>query len=159
MKYGGSLAEGCEGDVRAGSSKVFCIPLMSSIIGSMQQKYLQLGAVARTHLTLKLTLGDQEKVQRNNVPWSLKEVEYVAEMIHLDPTVDRALMEANSSGIVVPYSTYSQHRWIASNGSGSMSMAFSSPFKSLKTLVAIFRKDEDKYESFANTKKLRDYKE
>jgi hypothetical protein len=54
-------------------------------------------------------------------------------------------MEANGGGIVVPYATYSQHRWIASNGSGSMSMALSSPYKSLKTLVAIFRKDEDNY--------------
>jgi hypothetical protein len=68
-------------------------------------------------------------------------------MIHLDPTVDRALVEANSGGIVLPYSTFSQHRWIAPNGSSSMSMAFSSPFKSLKTLIALFRKDASDYNS------------
>jgi hypothetical protein len=48
-------------------------------------------------------------------------------MIYLDPMVDRELLAVNIGGIVVPFSTYSQHRWIASNGSGSMSMAFSSP--------------------------------
>jgi hypothetical protein len=68
-------------------------------------------------------------------------------MIHLDPTVDRALNEANSGGIVIPYSTFSQHRWIAPNGSISMSMAFSSPYKSLKTLIALFRKDATDYNS------------
>jgi hypothetical protein len=143
MGYGGSVGEGFGEDVDGGSSRVFCIPLMSAVVGNMQQKYLPVGAMARTHLTLELTLGDQEKVQVNNFPWILKDVEYVAEMIQLDPTVDRALVEANGGGIVVPYATYSQHRWIASNGSGSMSMAFSSPYKCLKTLVAIFRKDED----------------
>jgi hypothetical protein len=37
-------------------------------------------------------------------------VEYVAEMIHLDPMVDRELLAVNSGGIVVPFSTYSKHR-------------------------------------------------
>jgi hypothetical protein len=115
----------------------------------MQQKYLHVGAMARTYLTLELTLGDLEKVQEQNFAWVLKNVEYLAKMIHLDPAVDRAIIEANGNRFVVPYSAYSQHRWIASNGSGSMSMAFSSPFSSLKTLIAIFRKDEDSY----NTKK------
>jgi hypothetical protein len=61
-------------------------------------------------LTLELTLGDQEKVQADHFQWILKHVEYVVEMILLDPTVDRALMEANGGGIVAPYATYSQHR-------------------------------------------------
>jgi hypothetical protein len=120
---------------------------MSSIVGSTQQKYLPVGNMARTHLTLDLTLGDQEKVQQNNFPWVLRNVEYVAEMIHLSPTVDRAIFDANGGRLVIPYTTYSQHRWIASNGSGTMSMAFSSPYKALKTLIAIFRKDEDNYNS------------
>jgi hypothetical protein len=85
------------------------------------------------------------KVQEKNFPWVVRNVEYVAEMIHLAPDVDRAIFEANGGRLIIPYTTYSQHRWIASNGSGSMSMAFSSPYKSLKTLVAIFRKDEDNY--------------
>jgi hypothetical protein len=72
--------------------------------------------------------------------------EYVAEMIHLDLAVDRTITEANSQGIVVPSRTYSQHRWIASSGSGSMSMSFSSSFRSFKTLFAISCKDEASYD-------------
>jgi hypothetical protein len=149
MSFAGSVAEGFGEDVEGGSSQVVCIPLMSSIVGSMQSKYLPVGNMARTHLTLELTLGDQEKVQHNNFQWVLKNVEYVAEMIHLAPDVDRAIFEANGGRLIIPYTTYSQHRWIASNGYGSMTMAFSSPYKALKTLIAIFRKDADNY----NTKK------
>jgi hypothetical protein len=54
---------------------------MSAVVGNMQQKYLPVGAMARTHLTLELTLGDQEKVHANNFQLILKNVEYVAEMI------------------------------------------------------------------------------
>jgi hypothetical protein len=118
---------------------------MSSIVGFMQQEYLPVGNMARTHLTLELTLGDGEKVQENNFPWVLRNVEYLPEMIHLDPAVDRAIFESNGGRLIIPYTTYSHHRLIAFNGSGSMSMAFSSPYKALKTLVAIFRKDEDNY--------------
>jgi hypothetical protein len=101
--------------------------------------------MARTHLTLELTLGDVDKVQEKNFPWIIKNVELVAEMIHLNPAVDRAIFDANGGRLIITYTTYSQHRWIASNGSGSMSMAFSCPYTSLKTLIAIFRKDEDNY--------------
>jgi hypothetical protein len=104
--------------------------------------------MVRTHLTVELTIEYQDKLYAaspNPKSWAIMDVEYVCEMIHLDPTVDRALMEANSGGIVVPFATYSQHRWIAPANSGSMSMAFSSPFKSLKTLIGIFRKDVSNY--------------
>jgi hypothetical protein len=147
VTYAGTIAEGFNQEVNGDASRVFCIPLMSAVIGSMQQKYLPAGAMARTHLTLELTLGDVEKIQDGNRPWAVKDVEYVAEMIHLDPMVDRELLAVKSGGIVVPFSTYSQHRWIASNGSGSMSMAFSSPYKSIKTLFAMFRKDESSYDA------------
>jgi hypothetical protein len=149
MNFTGSVAEGFGTELAGGSSQVFCIPLMSAVVGSMQQKYLPVGSMNRTHLTLELTLGDADKVQEKNFPWVIRNVEYVAEMIHLAPDVDRAIFEANAGRLIIPYTTYSQHRWIASNGSGSMSMAFSGPYKALKTLVAIFRKDEDNY----NTKK------
>jgi hypothetical protein len=95
-------------------------------------------------MTLELTLGDHENIHDVNRPWAVKDVKYVAEMIHLDPMVDREVLAVNIGGIV-PFSTCSQHRWIASNGSRSMSMAFSSPYKSLKTLIAVFRKDETRY--------------
>jgi hypothetical protein len=49
-------------EVNGDASRVFCIALMSAVIGSMQQKYLPVGAMARTHLTLELTLGDVEKI-------------------------------------------------------------------------------------------------
>jgi hypothetical protein len=47
--------------------------------------------MARTHLVLKLTLGELNRVQVANVPWSVFDFEYVAEMIHPDPAVDRAI--------------------------------------------------------------------
>jgi hypothetical protein len=117
---------------------------MNAVVGSMQQKYPPVGAMARTHLTLELTLEDVEKIQDGNRTWAKKDVEYAAEMIHLDPMVDQELLPVSNGGIAVPFSTYYQHRWIPSNGSGSMSMAFS-PYKSLKTIFAMFRKDESSY--------------
>jgi hypothetical protein len=68
MSFAGSVAEEFGEDVDGGSSQVFCIPLMSSTVGSMQQKYLPVGDMAMTHLTLELTLGDEDKVQQNNYP-------------------------------------------------------------------------------------------
>jgi hypothetical protein len=99
--------------------------------------------MVRTHLTIELTLGDVENVKVDNFSWILKNFEFVAEMIQLDLTVHRAILEANGGVIVVPYSTYSQQ--VACTGSGSMSMGLSNPYKSLKSLVAIYQKDEDSY--------------
>jgi hypothetical protein len=79
---------------------------MSAVVGSMQQKYMPVGAMARTHLTL----GDVEKIQDGNRPWAIKDVEYVAEMIHLDPIVDRELLAVSNGGIAVPFNIDSQHR-------------------------------------------------
>jgi hypothetical protein len=80
-----------------------------------------------------------EKIHDGNRPWAGKGVQYVAaEMSHLDPMVDRELLAVNNRGIVVPLNTYSQHRWITSNGSGSMSMGFSSPYKSRKTFLPCY---------------------
>jgi hypothetical protein len=62
---------------------------MSAIVGSKQQKHLSIGAMARTSLTFEITLGDVEKIQDGNRPWAIKDVEHVAEIIHLHPMVDR----------------------------------------------------------------------
>jgi hypothetical protein len=51
------------------------------VVGNVQQKYLPVGAMARTHLTLEHTLGVQERVHADNFQWIIKNVEYVAEMI------------------------------------------------------------------------------
>jgi hypothetical protein len=101
----------------------------------MQQKYLPVGAMARTHLTLELTLGDQEKIHDASMAWAVKDMEYMAEIIHLDPADGRLGTFGGKGGIVVHSSTYSQHNKTASNGSGSMSMAFFPPYKSLKPLM------------------------
>jgi hypothetical protein len=71
----------------------------------------------------------------------MSDVDFVSEMIHLDPAVDRAIADANFQSITVLFHTYSRGRWIAPPGSGSMSMSFSSLFRSLKTLLAIFHRD------------------
>jgi hypothetical protein len=68
MNFTRSVAEGFGTEIQGGTSQIFCIPLMSSIVGSMQQKYLPVGNMARTHLTLELTLGDVDKVQEKNFP-------------------------------------------------------------------------------------------
>jgi hypothetical protein len=146
LVLGGSIAEGCLQSFNGGAFRVFCLPPVSGVLGWLQQKYLPVGTMARTHLVLELTLGELDRVQIENIPWSVSNFKYVAEMIHLDLAVDRAIAEANSQGIVVPFHTYLQHRWIAPSGSGSMSMSFNSPFRSLKTLLAIFRKDEADYD-------------
>jgi hypothetical protein len=137
---GSSVAEGSTtgGNIFGGNSRIFCLSLMSSVLGTRQQKYLPTGAMARTHLDLELTLAERDRVQFGSAPWTVSDVEFVAETIHLDPAVDHAIAEANSQGIVVPFHTYNQHRRISQSGSGSMSMSFSSPFHSLKTLLAIF---------------------
>jgi hypothetical protein len=101
---------------------------MSAVVGSMHQKYLLVGAMATTYITLELTLGDQEKILDANRPWGVKDAEYLAEMIHLDPMIDRELLVKNG-GVVIPFNTYSQYHCIASNGSGSMSMASFSLYK------------------------------
>jgi hypothetical protein len=144
-----SVAEGSTtgGNIFGGNSRIFCLTLMSGVLGTLQQKYLPTGAMARTHLVLELTLAERDRMHLGSAPWTVSDVEIVMEMIHLDPAVDRAIAETNSHGIVVPFHTYSQHRWISPSGSGSMSMSFSSPFRSLNTLLAIFRRDLASYDN------------
>jgi hypothetical protein len=62
MNYAGTVAEGFNTSLPADSSKSFCIPLMSGIVGTMQQRYLHVGAMVRTHLTVELTIEYQDKL-------------------------------------------------------------------------------------------------
>jgi hypothetical protein len=64
METAGTISEGFSREVDAADSRIFCIPLMSAIIGTNQQKYLSVGAMARTHLTLELTLGIWRRCKR-----------------------------------------------------------------------------------------------
>jgi hypothetical protein len=78
VTYAGTIAEGFNQEVNGDASRVFCIPLMSAVVWSMHQKYMPVGAMAITHLTLELTLEDVDKTHDGNRPWAVKDVEYVA---------------------------------------------------------------------------------
>ena len=83
----------------------FCIPLVSGVLGTLSTKMLPLGYMAASGLTLELTLaelGEAIICSDATSSWSIADVEFVAEVVTIDPAVDRAMRDMNPQGVYIP---------------------------------------------------------
>ncbi len=87
-------------NIDADTSKTFCIPLVSGIIGSMAEKTLPVGALTRDNMKVSITIADQLDLiaQANPAPGEISHVELVYEYVMVNDTVARALESMNSKG-------------------------------------------------------------
>jgi len=133
-------------NINADTSKTFCIPLVSGIIGSMAEKMLPVGAITRDNLKVSITLADTLDLiaQANPATWEISDVELVCEYVMVNDTVARALESVNPSGIRIPFTTFSLQSNSVPNGVSSVNMLLSGNFRSVKTIFTTFRLDANK---------------
>ena len=147
-----TILEGNSGTTRTGTtiaaagSRVFCIPLLSGLIGSLAEKMLPVGSMTRDNLKFSLTLADLHDIQHGaaSADWELSEVELVCEYIMVNPQVATAIESMSPQGIRIPMTTFSLQSNSIATGLSSINLLLSGNFRSVKTLLTVFRPDANR---------------
>ena len=125
--------------------RTVCIPLLSGVLGTLQNRYVPVGDMVRNMLRLQLTLANQNDphVSPAARDWFVKDCELVCEMVVLNSETARAISAANSGGYRIPMQTYSAHSSSLEVGTGNCNILMSGNYRSLKTLLTVFRKQSN----------------
>jgi hypothetical protein len=92
-----------------GGSRVFCIPLLSGIVGVLKNKYLPTGDMTAGDLRLELTLAEANTgvVAAEAVPkYNLSEVELMWEYTDLASDAARMFSQSNSGGYMINFDSF-----------------------------------------------------
>lgn len=145
----GSILEGMSSTNRVGveisgsDTVTFCVPLLSGIVGTLQSKYLPLGAMSAGDLRLEITFADQKDpvTSASYYDWEVSSLEYVAEIVEIAADAQAMIEQANASGYRISYDSFFNHSATVASGTSSLSLLIPAKYQSLKTLWTIFRKD------------------
>ena len=82
---------------------MFCIPLLSKIVGVLQNKYLPTSDMSAGDLRLELTLANasNEIVGDAARTWTVDNVEIMLEYTHLAGDAARMVSQSNSGGYMI----------------------------------------------------------
>lgn len=136
---------------------IFCIPILSGIIGVGQDKYLPTGSMVGD-MRLELTLANQKDAvicPAATVPpvttpptapttlapatWQVTDVELMLEYTQLNSEAARMIEMQNSSGYMISFDTYAQYTNTVENGATNANILIPARYSSLKTLYTVFR--------------------
>jgi hypothetical protein len=120
-------------------SMVFCVSLVSGIIGSLAENLLPVGLMTRDNLKVSLTLTDSLNLQISDAIWDVADVELVCEYVMIDDTIARVIESENVSGYNIPFTMFSLLSNSIASGLGSANMLLFGNFTSVKTIFSIFR--------------------
>ena len=151
----GTILEGMTDTVREGTTiskpaaanapkigKTFCIPLISGVIGTLAEKMLPTGAMTRDSLRVSLTLANVADIQETataSMDWELQDVQLISEYVHINETVARTIESMNPDGIRIPLTSFSLQSNTVPKDAKSCSLLLSGNFRSVKTILTIFR--------------------
>jgi len=82
------------------NSRVFCVPLVSGIIGSLAEKMLPVGAMTRDNLKVSLIVGDSLNLQILDALWDVTDVELVCEYVMINDTITQVIEGESAGGYV-----------------------------------------------------------
>ena len=147
----GSILEGIESS-RSGTTiepqaeQTFCIPLVSGVLGSLAERMLPVGSMTRDNLKFSITLADQNDIQHTGdaSAWEIEDVQLVCEYVMINSEVARAIESMSPQGIRIPLTTFSLQSNSVATGLNSINLLLSGNFRSVKTLLTIFRLDANR---------------
>ena len=141
----GNLLEGQGTTVRtgasiaAGASHVYCISLLSGVVGVLQNKCLPTGDMTSGDFRLELTLANAADgiLADAALTWTLDSVELMLE--HTDPASDAARMvsHSNSGGYMISFDSFANYSSSLEFGAGTMNVLIPARYSSLKTIFTI----------------------
>jgi hypothetical protein len=126
-------------------SRVFCIPLLSGIVGVLQSKYLPTGDMIAGDLRLELTLAESKTgvVGAGAEPkYKVEEVELMLEYTNLASDAARMVSQSNSGGYMISFDSFSTYASSLETGAGTMNILIPARFSSLKTLFTVIRETD-----------------
>ena len=143
---GGSTTARVGVTINGNTSKTFCIPIVSGILGTLAEKMLPVGSMSRDNLRFSVTLADLADLQHSvaNREWQVTDVELVCEYVMVNPEVARAIESMSPQGIRIPMTTFSLQSNSIAAGLNSVNLLLSGNFRSVKTLLTVFRIDSNK---------------
>jgi hypothetical protein len=121
----------------------YCIPLVSGIIGSLAEKMLPVGALARDNKKVSITLADHLYLLAptnvdNKQTWKVSDLGLIYEYVNIFPEVARAIEAMNPMGIHIPFTSFSLQSNVVRTGVSSAKILVSRNFKSLNTIFSTF---------------------
>jgi hypothetical protein len=123
-------------------SRVFCIPLLSGIVGVLQSKYLPTGDMTAGDLRLELTLAEAVTavVGAGAVPkYTVSEVELMLEYTDLASDAARMVSQSNAGGYMISFDSFANFASSLEVGAAGMNILIPARYSSLKTLFTIVR--------------------
>ena len=131
--------EGVQIDAQA--DRVFCVQLMSGIIGCMMEKYLPTGALTGGDLRLELTLANaNESVVCTNVPkWTMSDITLELEYTELNSEAGRMLEQQNANGYFISFDSFQNYASAVGDNENNMNILIPARFSALKTLFTVAR--------------------
>ena len=144
----GNLLEGQgasrEGEVIAGegASRIFCISLLSGIVGVLQSKYLPTGDMTAGDLRLKLMLANAADgvVGVGVAPkYTVSYVEVMLAVTYLAFDASRMVSQSNSGGYVISFDSFANLASSVETRVNNCNILIPTRYSSLKTLFTIMR--------------------
>jgi hypothetical protein len=129
----------------ANASRVFCIPLLSGIVGVLQSKYIPTGDMIAGDLRLELTLAEAKTgvVAAGAVPkYTVSEVELMLEYTDLASDAARMVSQSNSGGYMISFDSFAVYASSQESGAAGMNVLIPARYSSLKTLFTVIRETD-----------------
>ena len=125
----------------ANGTRVFAMPLMSGIVGTLQPKMLPTGDMVAGDLRLELTLANNNDGVSAVAArtWQVKDVELMLEYTELSSDAARMISSQNSGGYMISFDSFANLSSTVEQGANNCNILIPARYSSLKTLFTIFR--------------------
>jgi hypothetical protein len=132
--------KGCT--ITPGTTRSFCLPMMSGVIGAWCSKYLPLAFMDAADIRIELTLSSREDgvVGAAACLWSISDVEYVGTVVELDSDSMRMLRQSTNNGSVeISSESVRAYNYSVAQGVTAVSQLIPAKFSSLKSVLGTYR--------------------
>lgn len=127
------------------ASRYFCVPLLSGIVGAMQNKYLPTGDMSGGDLRLEITLANMADgvitggTSAGVRSWIVKDVELMLEYVELNSEAARMISQQNAGGYVIGFDSFANYASTIETGATNANILIPARYSSLKTLFSMIR--------------------
>ena len=119
----------------AGASQVYCVPLLSGIVGVLQNKYLPTRDMSASDLWLELTLANASDGVIGDAArtWTVDNVEMMFEYTDLARNAARMVSQSISGGYMISFGSFANYSSSLETNTATMNILIPARYSSLKT--------------------------
>ena len=131
--------------IAPGQTQVFCLPLVSSVIGSGLSKYLPIGDLQDLRLEITLETNANPIISATSTTistnlWQITQAELALQILTVDADVNNMMHHARGGGpIMISTESYRNYNTVLNAGNNSDSTICPLKFTSCKSLIGAYR--------------------